>query len=310
MSKLTLINQVESRSETFENILNATEILENLQNRFATKYRLEFGDDYNDFKYRVIIQERGYSGAVLPMIGGSDPVVLKWEGDDDFYEPIKGSQCTINLMVTDSVTYDDFYNEPERSYKVLLQWYGYNGEGGGPSRWNTFWSGWLVYDSYKEFVTTTPYPITLTAIDGLGALDDYFLNPVTYRPQFGASNQYPSQIKLIADILREINLDLEIIATHEWVTYEDQLYIANSAAFDSFLFNGKQMNAKEILTAILQSTNSRIFQADNRWCVIPNSCYDATAFSNSIYLPRESSTAFIIANISSGVLSDVSITRS
>ena len=282
MSKNTLVDQVESRSESIENDLNARGILTDLEDRFTTKYRLEFGDDYSVFKYRVLIQQRGYVGAILPIIGTNDPVVLQWEGDDDFYEPIKGSQCTINIMVTDSVTYDDFYSQPERTYKVLLQWYGHNGEGGGPSIWNTFWSGWLVYDSYKEFITTTPYPITITAIDGLGALDKYNLNPVTYRPQFGASNQYPSQIKLIADILREINLDLEIIATHEWLKYQSQFYIYNTSAFDSFLSNGKEMNAKEILTAILQSTNSRIFESDNRWCVIPNSCYDPTQWSDNI----------------------------
>jgi hypothetical protein len=150
------------------------------------------------FKYRVLIQQRGYTGAILPMIGTNDPVVLQWEGDDDFYQPIKGSQCTINLMVTDSVTYDNFYDYPERTYKVLLQWYGYDAPppANGPQTWNTFWSGWLVSDTFKEFVTTTPYPIILTAIDGLGTLDDYVLNPVSYRPQFATSNYTQNRLRL------------------------------------------------------------------------------------------------------------------
>lgn len=284
MSRLTLIDQVESRSETFENILNATEILENLQDRFATKYRLEFGDDYGDFKYRLLIQERGYSGAVLPMIGSADPVVLQWEGDDDFYEPIKGSQCTINLMVTDSVTYDNFYEAPEKTYKVLVQWYGYDGTGSGPSIWNTFWSGWLVSDTFKELVSTKPYPITLTAIDGLGSIDGYKVNAAAYRPQYSTESGYPLQIKIIADILRNIELDLEIYANHEWLQYRlaDPYLPQNTAAFDSFIKEGEQMDAKEILSAILKSTNSRIFQADNKWCVIPNSCYEAAGFTTSI----------------------------
>lgn len=121
MSKNTLIDQAQSRSLAIENDLNARGLLENLQDRFGNKYKLEFGDDYGNFKYRVLIQQRGYTGAILPMIGTNDPVVLQWEGDDDFYEPIKGSQCIINLMVTDSVTYDNFYDYPERTYKVLLQ---------------------------------------------------------------------------------------------------------------------------------------------------------------------------------------------
>jgi hypothetical protein len=291
MSKNTLIDQAQSRSLAIENDLNARGLLENLQDRFGNKYKLEFGDDYGNFKYRVLIQQRGYTGAILPMIGTNDPVVLQWEGDDDFYQPIKGSQCTINLMVTDSVTYDNFYDYPERTYKVLLQWFGYDAAppASGPQTWNTFWTGWLVSDTFKEFVTTTPYPIILTAIDGLGTLDDYVLNPVSYRPQFATSNLYPKQITLISDVLRQIDLKLEIIATHEWVVYQSQSFISNTTAFDCFLFNGKEMNAKEILSEILKSTNSRIFQSDNKWCIIPNSCYEPKGFTSNI----SSYTAFL-----------------
>lgn len=282
MDQKTLVEQLQGRSEFIENHIGASTTLGDLRDAFGDKYLLNFGDDFNDFSYRVIIKERGYTGAVLPMVGGADPVVLQWESDDDFYQPIKGSKCTINLMVTDSVNYDDFYQQPENTYKVLLQWYGYDGTGTGPSTWNTFWAGWLVSDNFKELVSTTPYPITLTATDGLGALDGYTINPAEYRPQFASQNSYPLQIELIADILQNIDLKLDIIATHEWVTYQRQTLTANTAAFDSFLFNGKSLNTKEILEAILLSTNSRIFQADNRWCIIPNSCYDPTQFSNNI----------------------------
>ena len=57
MSKNTLVDQVESRSESIENDLNARGILTDLEDRFTTKYRLEFGDDYSVFKYRVLIQQ-------------------------------------------------------------------------------------------------------------------------------------------------------------------------------------------------------------------------------------------------------------
>jgi hypothetical protein len=290
MSRYTFNDQLISRSEFSENELNADGLLTDLRPAFTNKYLLEFGDDYGDFKYRLIIQERGYAGAVLPMIGGADPVVIKWEGDDDFYEPIKGSQCTINLMVTDSVSYDDFYNAPEKTYKVLVQWYGADPVG-GPNIWNTFWSGWLVSDKFKELVNTKPFPITLTAIDGLGSVNGFKVNAAAYRPQYSTQNSYPLQIKLIADILRNIDLKLQIYANHEWLQYRtaNPFLPQNTAAFDSFIQEGEQMNAKEILSAILKSTNSRIFQSDNKWCIIPNSCYEPTQWSNSI----ASYTAFL-----------------
>ena len=284
MDPNTLIDQLVNRSEFSENITHTRELLDDLQDGFANKYVLYFGDDYNDFGYRVLIQQRGYAGAVLPMIGTNDPVVLQWEGDDDFYEPIKGSRCNINLMVTDAVGYDDFYAEPEQSYKVLLQWFGYDAPppANGPQTWNTFWTGYLVADTFQEMFGTKPYPISLTAIDGLGTLDAYVVDPIIYSPQFGSENSYPLQIKIIADILRNLDLKLDILATHEWLVYQRQQFTANTAAFDCFLFQGKQLSTKDILSAILKSTNSRIFQSDNKWCIIPNSCYEAKGFSNSI----------------------------
>ena len=284
MDQKTLVEQLQGRSEFIENYLGGSRTIGALRDEFGDKYLLNFGDDFDDFSYRVIIKERGYTGAVLPMVGGADPVQLEWEGDDDFYQPIRGSKCTINLMVTDSVTYDNFYEQPEKTYKVLLQWYGYDGTGTGPSTWNTFWSGWLVTDSFKELVSTKPYPIKLEAHDGLGSIDDFNINPAAYQPQFGTESLYPYQIKIIADILSNIDLKLDILAVHEWLVYRSREGVlpANTAAFDSFIFNGEQKSTKEILEAILLSTNSRIFQADNRWCIIPNSCYEPSTFTANI----------------------------
>ena len=309
MDTRTLVDQLISRSEFAENKSGASATIGDLRDAFGNKYVLNFGDDYNDFAYRVIIQQRGYVGAVLPMVGTNSPVELEWEGDDDFYQPIKGSRCTINLMVTDDIDYDDFYTQPEKSYKVLLQWYGYDAAPPltGPSTWNTFWSGYLVADTFKEAVLTKPFPISLTAIDGLGTIDSYVLDPIVYNPQFTTEAAYPLQIKIIADILRNLDLDLEILANHEWITYRQLLFGSTHAAFDCFLSEGNQLSTKEILTAILQSTNSRIFQSDNKWCIIPNSCYEPEAFTNQIlantisldYQPTNilaQKTAYIIAN--------------
>jgi hypothetical protein len=44
----------------------------------------------------------------------------------------------------------------------------------------------------------------------------------------------------------------------------------------------KKLTAKEALSAVLKSTNSRIFQSDNYWTIIPNSCYEAENFTIEI----------------------------
>ena len=86
---------------------------------YGVKYRLIFSDLLGQAKKVEILQD-GYSGEVLPMIGTGNPVEMEWEGDDDFYNPIIGSSCTINLLVTDDVTYDDFFEGDEEEYRVQI----------------------------------------------------------------------------------------------------------------------------------------------------------------------------------------------
>ena len=86
---------------------------------YGVKYRLEFSDVLGYGK-KVEILKKDYTGDVLPMVGTDEPVVVKWNSKNDFYSPIIGSRCQLNLMVTDTVQYDDFYKFDEREYKVKV----------------------------------------------------------------------------------------------------------------------------------------------------------------------------------------------
>jgi len=86
---------------------------------YGVKYRLEFSDVLGYGK-KVEILKKDYTGEVLPMVGTEEPVVIKWNSKNDFYSPIIGSRCQLNLIVTDTVQYDDFYKFDEREYKVKV----------------------------------------------------------------------------------------------------------------------------------------------------------------------------------------------
>ena len=86
---------------------------------YGVKYRLEFSDVLGYGK-KVEILKKDYTGEVLPMVGTANPVTVKWNTKDDFYTSIIGSRCQLNLMVTDTVQYDDFYKFDEREYKVKV----------------------------------------------------------------------------------------------------------------------------------------------------------------------------------------------
>ena len=94
---------------------------------YGVKYRLIFSDVLGNGK-KVEILKKDYTGDVLPMIAGANPVQISWQSSDDFYKPIIGSKCTLSLLVTDSVTYDDFYKFDEREFKVVVSYAKSQGE--------------------------------------------------------------------------------------------------------------------------------------------------------------------------------------
>ena len=149
---------------------------------YRTKYSLSFSDVKGNERTLEILS-KDYFGTVTQMVAGDEPVTISWENDDDFYTPIIGSTCTINLYVTDTTSYDEFQVFDERQYKVRLS------SGSGTSGtvvdtlweaetelWNEannlwdssgdvdiYWEGWLVSDAYREQFISTPYILTLKA---------------------------------------------------------------------------------------------------------------------------------------------------
>lgn len=232
---------------------------------YGVKYRLEFADLKGN-KRKVEIFKNGYSGSVLPMIGTSEPVEIEWKADEDIYEPLIGSQCTLNLMVTDDVTYDNFYLYDEREYKVVVYYESAAGV------WSTFWAGWVVNDLYSQALVSTPYSLSITATDNLGQLDAYD----TWMPAIGTDN--PTLWQFMYNALGNLSLgfdiyisnDLRISTDSAWKNIFDQITIKKSGFFhDSYIIN----DSKTTLRSILLGFNCRLFQSFGRWYIINNSSY-------------------------------------
>ena len=232
---------------------------------YGVKYRLEFADIKGN-KRKVEIFKNGYSGAVLPMVGTSEPVEIEWKAEEDLYEPLIGSLCTLNLMVTDDVTYDDFYLYDEREYKVVIY---YESSGGN---YSTFWSGWVVNDLYSQALVSTPYSLSITATDNLGQLDGYD----TWMPAVGVDNQtlwkfmYNGLANLQLDYDIYISNDLRISTDAAWKNIFDQITIRKVGFYNNkYIIN----DAKMTLRSILLGFNCRIFQSFGRWYIVNNSSY-------------------------------------
>tara|TARA_R110002020_G_scaffold82173_2_gene203493 strand:- start:7260 stop:9665 length:2406 start_codon:yes stop_codon:yes gene_type:complete len=228
--------------------------------------------------------------SITGLIGTEEPVKIEWDGDDDIYSPIIGSRCILNLYVTDTTSYDEFYTADEREYIVKVLYYtpsGSNWENTEP-QWEQFdqvyeagfgedifyqpmWVGFLVVDRFQEQVLSKPYPITLEAIDGLGTLEGF-------ETPFDASDTNATQ-----------NLFYSLKEILKLTGHEHQIYIANDTrkvggatndtifhdiSVSKYAFMNQNLifkNAKETLVSILKATNSRIFHSYGRWYIVNNS---------------------------------------
>ena len=171
---------------------------------YGVKYRLEFSDVLGNGK-KIEILKDGYSGSVLPLIGTDEPLSIKWDGDDDFYSPIIGSTCTINLFVTDDVQYDNFYAFDEEEYQVKIYFKN------PTNTYILYWVGFIVTDSYKQAMASPPYQISLQAHDGIGLLDSKFIeinNGDGFTSAVGGTGRLREN--LVNDCISKTNLGLDV----------------------------------------------------------------------------------------------------
>lgn len=261
---------------------------------YGVKFRLEFADTKGNYRVAEILQ-KDYDGDIFPLVGQANPVVIKWEGDDDFYTPIIGSSCELNLFETADTLYDQFYAAGEREYKVRIstgsldnadkvwdtendQWeqanYLWEGSGGTGGSSEIYWEGWLQADQYQESLQPFPNPLKLVAYDGLGTLDAYDA-PYSNAADGGYDSNEDSMFFYLYYILNNLQLNFDIYVANDIRkstgnandTFYHDIILNEFGVYDKLDFR----NAKEVLESFLKATNSRVFQSQGRWYIISNS---------------------------------------
>ena len=262
---------------------------------YGTKYRLDFSDTEGN-KRRLDILQKNYDGYIYPLIGTGSPAILKWEQDNDFYDPIIASNCEINLIQTDSVTYEEFYDFDEREFLVRL----YYSEISAPlwettfDRWENnndiwnatnpesnfvlFWQGFLIQDTYQQKLSAAPFNVSFKAVDGLGLLKgiEFPIAPNNDVTLWECLHECLFETGFDADIYVKTNLKEEN-ATAITNVFED--VIVNSSTYTDE--NTYKFSAAEVLYSILTGFNCRIFQANGDWGIINNA--DITTLSAITY---------------------------
>ena len=153
---------------------------------------------------------------------------------------------------------------------------------------DTYWTGFLVVDRFKEKLTPFPFPVSLKAFDGLGTLKKFdapiFTNDLSVPAPQTASGGTPTgttgllDVIRIANILQNLSLDLPLyfrtdIAARDQDLGEVIFPFTKTFAAGKFEFTkGYDLyDAKTQLELLLTLYHCRIFQSLGRWYIVQNS---------------------------------------
>ena len=277
---------------------------------YGVKYELDFSDIKGN-KRSVQILKQDYTGDVNSIVGTDNPVVIKYTSDDDFYNPIIGSSCILNIKTTNTISYDEFTDFDEREYKIRVivgvddpaadinspiwetvdtNWEALDENWAAATDFQVYWEGFLVSDTFTEAIQSKPFDISLRAIDNLGALDAYLVPDGeistnadgTIKTGANEQSNLDNAFFYIHKILSFTGLEFDIFVQNNIrLTTSDGVVInSNNNLFEDMLinefalFNGfAKKSAKEVLENILRVTNSRVYQANASWYVVSNSNY-------------------------------------
>ena len=312
---------------------------------YGVKYELDFSDIKGN-KRSVQILKKDYTGDVLSMVGTDSPVVITYDQDDDFYNPIIGSTCVLNLKRTDTVTYDEFQNFDEREYKVRVN-IGVEDESAdidsplwqvADTNWNetdynwatgtvfqVYWEGFLVSDTFREAIQFNPYDISLRAMDNLGTLDSYIIPDGKIETNADGSIKVAAKNQINLDsafyylhkILFLTGLDFDIYIQNNIKKVNDEGIVSsqNQSTYHDILIDEfalmedfAKIDCKTVLENILRLTNSRVYQANSAWYVVSNSNYYDKAISGSVTGAEDQNNTVITPTVTTDAVTSKSDT--
>lgn len=115
---------------------------------------------YYEVYWRVEIEERDYVGdwETMKLTDNPSPIRITWDKGYDWWEPVKGSECTINILSETTFQYMHMFTADPRRFRVSVM------------RNNVlYWRGFVVADLYNETFARQS-EVALKAVDGFRLL--------------------------------------------------------------------------------------------------------------------------------------------
>ena len=223
---------------------------------YGLKYTIPF-KDIDNFSNVVEIYQDGFVGTSTELIATEAPAVHKYEREDneDITSSIMSATLTISFYSTDVTDFRNFFSYSDREFLVVHKFDG-----------NVVFKGYLLNDITGEPFQDPPYPVVVTATDGLAQLKEISLTGPSEDTDLGT---------LIFDQLNtlELELDFEVCNDlYEGLVMDNTLSIfaqseGENLKVQEFTFDELGLNAFDFLLEICKSFGWVLFQREGRWII-------------------------------------------
>lgn len=223
---------------------------------YGLKYTIPF-KDIDNFSNVVEIYQDGFVGTSTELIATEAPAVHKYEREDneDITSSIMSATLTISFYSTDVTDFRNFFSYSDREFLVLHKFDG-----------NVVFKGYLLNDITGEPFQDPPYPVVVTATDGLAQLKEISLTGPSEDTDLGT---------LIFDQLNTLELELDFEVCND--LYEGLVMDNTKSIFaqsvgenlkvQEFTFDELGLNAFDFLLEICKTMGWVLFQRDGRWII-------------------------------------------
>lgn len=220
---------------------------------YGLRLRIEYLD-INDVLTRINVYQDGYS-STADIRQAHAGIRVDW-GDQgaDGMPIVYGSGCTVYFDAEADYEFLYLFATDARKHRVDIE-----------KNSVLFWSGYVEPDSWSEPLVYTPYPVQLTAYDGLGFLKDSAFVDSNGDAYTGKKTMF----EILQICLLKTGLSLNINTSIDWLeenqTPGTDLLKAHQVNCDALV----SLNCYDVLETLFKEC--RIFQRAGQWWVISNS---------------------------------------
>ena len=235
-------------------------------------YEVDILRSYDDTVHSTVPSD--FFTTAVPLIGDSDPVIVRYERDYEIYKPIQGSSADLNLVINSDTlgtegSIQDLASGSPYEWQLRVRYRDGNND------LQPYWCGFFNPVDTTETVNTFPFSISYTAVDGLGLLEQ----ATPTRPTIDQPISIFSDVILPA--LRQTGLELDVYVQSGILNNgAEALTTATASSFSVYKDlegNGELFTYKEILEGWLAAFNCHITQANGRWYI-----YNASTLGDSV----------------------------